>query len=315
MDERLSHGAPKKPMRARRASSHRARAWVATLLYRLTPTRRWAQFSLGSMFVVVTLFCIWLAIQTNCADKQREAVGAIAKVGGRVLYHGDPDPRTAPGRNHAQHESFLSKVVGKDFLHGVRMVDLSNTAVADADLLVLKQIPGLEELGLYGTRITGVGMAALCPLRLRTLDLGTSGVHDDWLRHLREQRALRMLSLSYTKISDAGLVHVGGMKGLRVLGLGNTRVTDAGMAHLSGLASLEILQLRSTRVTDAGLASLSGIPTLRTLVLFDTAVSDAAHAELLKMHALRELYIGTTKMTAPGVERLRKALPNCNVID
>jgi hypothetical protein len=52
----------------------------------LTPKRRWAQFSLGTMFVVVTGICVWLAFQVNRAHRQAVAVIAIRRMGGEVYY-------------------------------------------------------------------------------------------------------------------------------------------------------------------------------------------------------------------------------------
>jgi hypothetical protein len=49
---------------------------LAKLLSMLTPKRRWAQFSLGTMFVVVTVLCVWLGVVVNRAHRQRDSVAA-----------------------------------------------------------------------------------------------------------------------------------------------------------------------------------------------------------------------------------------------
>jgi competence protein ComGC len=51
------------------------------LMKLLAPKRRWAQFSLASMFVVVTVICMWLALRVNQATRQRDAVVALRKLG------------------------------------------------------------------------------------------------------------------------------------------------------------------------------------------------------------------------------------------
>ena len=62
---------------------------LAKLISLLTPERRWAQFSLGTMFVVVTVLCVlcaWLAVKVNRAHRQRDAVDAIRRLGGYAAY-------------------------------------------------------------------------------------------------------------------------------------------------------------------------------------------------------------------------------------
>jgi hypothetical protein len=61
---------------------------LAKLLSMLTPKRRWAQFSLASLFVVVTILCVWLSVVVNRAHRQRDAVAAIEALGGEVGYVG-----------------------------------------------------------------------------------------------------------------------------------------------------------------------------------------------------------------------------------
>ena len=48
--------------------------------------RRWLRFSLRTLFIVVTLLCVWLGIQVNAARRQREAVTAILNIGGKFSF-------------------------------------------------------------------------------------------------------------------------------------------------------------------------------------------------------------------------------------
>jgi hypothetical protein len=59
---------------------------LAKLVSMLTPKRRWAQFSLATMFVAVTVLCVWLAVVVNRANRQRDAVAAIEALDGLVEY-------------------------------------------------------------------------------------------------------------------------------------------------------------------------------------------------------------------------------------
>jgi hypothetical protein len=45
----------------------------------LMPRWRWTQFSLGTMFVVVTVLCVWMGFVVNWTHRQRHAMAAIER--------------------------------------------------------------------------------------------------------------------------------------------------------------------------------------------------------------------------------------------
>ena len=127
---------------------------------------------------------------------------------------------------------------------------------------------------------------------LLEVDLNLVGDHIDnaqldSLQPLSKQ--LFALNLARTKVTDDGLKDLEGLSNLRRLHLENTKVSDAGLAHLKGLSNLEYLNLYGTQVTDAGLAELAGLKNLKSL------------------------YLWQTKVTPAGVERLKQALPKCEI--
>jgi hypothetical protein len=74
------------------------------------------------------------------------------------------------------------------------------------------------------------------------------------------------------------------------LHLEKTKITDKGLVHIKGLVNLEYLNLYGTEITDAGLANLEGLKKLKSLYLWQTKVTDA------------------------GIEKLKKALPQTQII-
>jgi hypothetical protein len=68
-----------------------------------------------------------------------------------------------------------------------------------------------------------------------------------------------------------------------------TQVTDAGLKHLKGLISLTCLALDDTQVTNAGMEHRKDLTSLKMLELNRTHVTDA------------------------GIQRLKAALPNCQI--
>lgn len=113
---------------------------------------------------------------------------------------------------------------------------------------------------------------------------------DDDMAHVKIFTELVLLAVSEAPISDSGLANVARLTAIEYLGLNRTRVTDAGLIHLRRLANLKNLRLAHTRITDAGLNHLMGLSNLQILALTGTQVSDE------------------------GLNRIRKSLPNCEIL-
>ena len=108
-----------------------------------------------------------------------------------------------------------------------------STNANDAALAPLKDVLGLLDLNLAGTKITDAGLTSIKGL--------TNLTH---------------LHLEHTAIGDAGLANLKNLANLEYLNLFDTKVTDAGLDNLKGLAKLKNLHLWQTKVTDAGVANL-----------------------------------------------------------
>jgi len=202
---------------------------LAKLLSLLTPKRCWAQFSLATMFVGVTVLCVWLAVVVNRAHRQRDAVAAFEALGGTVEY-AEPDESAS----EAFPKRFLRRWLARDYFDDVIHVKLYRIQIPDAGLAHLE---GLTSL--------------------RQLDLGEDAlVTDAGLCHLEGLTRLQQLSLNCAQVTDAGMAHLQGLTAMQWLLLNDTRVGDTGLAHLEGLTGLQWLHLNDSQVTDAGVAQL-----------------------------------------------------------
>ena len=101
----------------------------------------------------------------------------------------------------------------------ITYLDLSNKAIANADLAAIAKHTPLRELYLAKT-----------------------GVSDEGLAHLRPLTQLRIISLADTQVTDVGLKHLAVIRSLRQIFLYPTKVTDAGVAELK--AALPGVQVR-----------------------------------------------------------------------
>jgi hypothetical protein len=209
--------------------------------------RRWMQFSLRGGLLLVTAICIALSMWSARAERRRRAVQAIEALGGRTGYStSDVFPI-----------KMLQRVLPRDYVSEVGLVDVSGARVTDATLAHVEALTDLRWLTLSNTQVTDAGLVHLQPLTgLQTLGLGEPQLTDAGLVHLQWLTGLKTLILFNTQVSDAGLAHLGALRGLQTLSLDNTEVTDAGLAHLKGLTSLQRLSLVNTHVTHAGVAQL-----------------------------------------------------------
>lgn len=150
--------------------------------------------------------------------------------------------------------------------------------VWDAELVLLQDLPTLENLVLHQARVGDQELKHVAGLKnLRSLDLASTQITDKGLIHLQGLTRLESLDLTQTRITDSGLKQLANMKNLRVLNLfagkyhsrsdRDPQITDAGLEHLSKLTELEELNLYAARVTDAGVAHLKELTNLRKLNL------------------------------------------------
>jgi hypothetical protein len=223
---------------------------------------RWFQFRLRTLMLLMLLASLgfsWLRIEMTEAQRRQEAVSAIQRWGGEVVYDcqgkasGFAPPRTPPSARR----TWLHKLFGRDLFDRVVSVRFylppGRPEIRDADLMPhLEHLTDLRDLSLRGTSITNEGLRCLKNHHdLRSLDLASTKINEGDLDHLTGLR-LQRLSLSRTRASDAGLKSLQSMKSLRSLDLTRTSVTDAGLKHLEGLGTLNSLSLRRTRVTRQG---------------------------------------------------------------
>jgi internalin A len=194
------------------------------------PRRRWLQFSLRTLMVLMLVFgCAfgWLAYEIKQARDQRNTVKAFDELGGWVSC----EPTSAGMIRTAV--AWVGKLLGEDLSVDVCAVYLANNAVTDAELDHLRGLTQLRQLFLHSTQVTDAG-----------------------LEHLRRLSKLELLALDGTQLTDAGVEHLGGLTQLQYLSVNSTHVTDAGLEHLRGLTQLQKLHLFSTHVTAAGVGEL-----------------------------------------------------------
>ena len=274
------------------------------------------------------------------ANKQRDAVAAIKKSGGVVIYDYmvtmardcDSIPIAMRDREPEVPASQL-KQFGRDYFADVEDVYVFD----DATMQHVGKLPTLLGLELRGPKISDAALEYLRDVpSLKGLTLEQAHITDKGLRHLESLTQLRVLTLKSVRVSDAGLTHLKGLTDLCMLHTEDTKITGTGLETLSRLPKLDTLYLRDSPVTDKGLEGLKGLTHLKwielknvpitgsglvhfkkldrleSLWLQQSPVTDAGLRYLEGLH-LQHLEIEGTDITDAGVRRLRQALPGCNI--
>jgi Leucine-rich repeat (LRR) protein len=272
------------------------------------------------VLVLIIGVCLgWIVYVVRRAQRQRDAVAAVRKVGGSVLYDWQFEGshvRVKPGTNTISNEvpvwpTWLVDRLDPDFFGHVTQVSFGRNRLDGASgpiddaLSSVGQLGRLTDLTLIGSPVTDTGLAHLRGLSdLESLMLrGCTGFSDAGLVHLERMVSLKGLYLDDAKVTDTGLAHLRGMARLEVLGLDRAGVTDAGLVHLEGMSRLRFLNPRRTRVTDAGLTRLKALKGLRSLNLEGSEVSDVGLVHLKDLR-LKELWLGGPKITDAGLAQL-----------
>ena len=209
----------------------------------------------------------WSMHIVYAARMQREAVAAIEKAGGDVVYDRDLNPNHTGIIRRPAYVRWLVRRLGVDYCNNVVEIVIPRD-LADADLVSVGRCPRLATFWCYGSR---------------------SAVTDAGLAHLGGLTTLKELDLSGAGITDVGLAHLKGMKNLQQLNLSSTRITDSGLAYLSDLANLQTLDLSDTDIGAAGVVNFLKLTNLRSIELWRTHIDDFDVQELRR--ALRRLSI------------------------
>ena len=262
--------------------------------------RRWHQFSLKTMVVVMTLACVaagWLAYERNEVRKRATIIAVIEKLGGTVDYD-----ESQPFRPR-----WLRPLLGDKSPGEVAQVFLVGE-VTDAELIQVAGLTELKRLCVTSDKITDSGLSHLAGLgKLQKLSLDKAKVTDSGLEHLMGLQKLEDLSLNNTQVSDAGLARIAGLGNLQYLSLGGTKVTDAGLSHFASLVELRRVDVDDTQITDTGLVHLAHLKELTHLNLGGTRVTDAGLVRLADLPNLE--LCGSLAPTSPT--RAWSTLPDC----
>ncbi len=250
---------------------------------------------------LVVLYGCWESV----VGPQRNAVAAIQKAGGSVVYDWEwTSGRPAPtGDSEPPWPKWLVKTLGPDAFGNVVAVSLIGHDFGDALMTHIGCLHHLERLHLSGRIRTGTGFAQLEKLTaLETLRLPNHRFSDDDLSHLAGMTKLKRFTLVGPQITDKGLAHLTGMRQMESLQLIGTNITT--LEPIRGLTQLKVLDINRSPIGDEGLRPLEGFTSLQWLQLGETQVTDAGVAHFSKLSNLSSLALNSTRVTDAGLRTL-----------
>jgi hypothetical protein len=206
----------------------------------------------------------------------------------------------------------------------LRLLDLSGSHVADDDLAILPDLPGLADLNLAWTPITDTGAAHLARCdKLERVDLGGTATGDGAIRVLAGKPRLHRFT-SGARVTDEGIPFLHGFPvfkewkdGLVKLELTSPDAdpnhlelrgsfTDRGLVALVGLDGLFALNVddASLAITPAGFGPLARLPRLTRLACEAT---DATMSYIAALPVLRFLAVQDTTAGDDGFVALSRS--------
>ncbi len=298
------------------------------------PRRRWFQFRLRTLLVLMFLFCLvvggLVVPPMQRARKQRTVADAIERLGGSVTWSSGNRARQALGSvwlrrllgydDSAQKASFvfskypmehlavesrgpawLRKLPGYDLFAQPTSVVIYNNAAIE----YLAELPHILKLQLGGGWSDKTDLEYLDEMS-RTEETFCQDMHfpSDVMSKLNKPSRRQIPSVDNTPVTGTELKHIQGLTRLQSLDLRGAQVNDAELEHLKNMRQLESLDLKGAQVTDIGLQILQNLAALEMLSLESTQMTDTGVQYLKGMSQLRLLDLSRTQVTDAGVEQL-----------
>jgi len=209
------------------------------------PRRRWFQFSLASLLVLLTVVCVGLGVYVNRVRRHNRAIETIQKW---------VEMMDTEFGSHERNASFTPFII---YSHEWNQ----NTKTFSPN--------ATTPIGNWFQRLLGEDTAIDVDSLLLIDSFGNGfSCDDDDLKHVAAMHQLRRLNLNCREITDAGLRDIRGLTQLTQLRIANNKkITDAGIANLASLHKLKKLRLfRISGVTAAGRKELQlALPNCRIL--------------------------------------------------
>jgi hypothetical protein len=189
----------------------------------------------------------------------------------------------------------------------LKRLNVRGTRISDGTLQIVSKMTGLEALDIANTQVTDNGLDYLLTLtNLRELAIGRSRLSDNALAVLRMLPTLTYLDLSGARAAPPDLARRRGEGG---------SMPESMLQAIAELKELRTLKLGYSSISGDGLKILSALVKVEKLGLEACArIDDSAASGLASWKGLKYVDLQDTRVTAQGVEALRKARPDLVIL-
>jgi hypothetical protein len=223
--------------------------------------------------------------QITWSEPNRTVAESVLALGGTVEISPRDGPESRPVKVAADLPGEYFQVRGVSLAGVAKPLD---KLWEQLSWLRIPEFDRLESIDLSG--ITGLDYSFLVPIHgLQELTLANAGLNDATLAQLPTLPTLKRLVLDGNDIRGTGLPHLAGQSELIDLSLSHPNLIELAAENLAELKRLKRLSLAGSSLTDAGIKPLANLTNLESLDL------------------------RRTKVTATGIDELKKALPNCKI--
>ena len=307
------------------------------------------QFRLNTVKGPVRVSFVELKPAPSNSSLEREVAEWVLGIGGQiaVLVDGQESPDLSHADKLPRQPFQLSAVV---FRHNSRVTDNDLARFGRLSALQRLQLYDTPKITVRGTS----HLAPLKSLKWVVVDTREPCIHhfrnsslvhfaghldNESLKLLCAHRELRILSMN--RADSTQLMPLAGLPQLQNLQLSGGSISDADLEAITHLKHLRTLQFKSCNLNISGFTILDSLPSLKFLRTRGCEFADVASIvktissltrlatldlngnlqvtdrELHHLHSLTKLSgidLTGTSITPAGVDALKKALPNCNVI-
>ena len=239
--------------------------------------RRWTQFGVGTLLLIVAAFAIWFGRASYLARQQLQEIHLIKELGGTIVFD-----HAYEGSDESSAPEWLRQFLGEEYFRRVRGVAIVSEDFTDDHLAELARLGDLKVLRFHSSKIT-----------------------DEGVRWLRSCDQLESLEIQWASITDAAMAEIGNLKKLKELRLMNTRVGDAGLGHLVSMPRLSTLMIGNFAPLEA--------EALSELVLYDrysSSIGDAGLQAVAKIPSLSDLSLMLCSETSNQVAEFARVRPD-----
>ncbi len=181
----------------------------------------------------------------------------------------------------------------------------------DEDLKLFAKLPKLERLHVQYSDVSGSGFEFLRDSSIQSLTFHSSAVHRDAYRYISEIESLTHIALQHKRPEHHTVSLLMEMPNLEHLDLYGMPTPLSELKDLPKLPSLTDLNLRFTGLQDEIIPILTKCKKLRAVAL--GSATEAGLLPLYECEQLRFLNIGKADLSDYALQKLREALPQCDI--